>query len=272
MRDIIVVLPKQSTLIDPVSSAFSHGFGLFETMRYADGKLYFWKDHWARISKSAAHFALDLPNEDSVLAALSELVSKAALKDSILKLSLVQDINESRLYVYSRSPLPSPESRVLLFDPLNPIFEHSALAGHKTNNYMEAMHLLHRARSQGYCDMLRVDSCGHLAETTTASLFFVMNGKLCTPSLKTGILPGIARGALIDSKTLNIEEDKYDKDVLRQAESVFLTRTTTGVERISKIEGIPGANYYTYKDESRLYDRVETAWAQLQSESAVQLC
>ena len=40
-------------------------------MRYVDGQLFFWKDHWARFAKSAKHFALALPKEDAVLAGTS---------------------------------------------------------------------------------------------------------------------------------------------------------------------------------------------------------
>ena len=160
MPDIVLVPNGETIPLAPIASGFAYGFGLFETMRYTDGRLYFWEDHWARLSMSAKHFALALPEEDAVLTALRGFVAKTKLTKGTLKLSLLKDIEGSCLYVYSRPPIPSPAYKTLILNTSSPISTCSPLAGHKTHNYMEVMHLLSLARAQAYYDCLRLATNG----------------------------------------------------------------------------------------------------------------
>jgi len=271
MSDIVIIPPGESAHLDPASSAFAHGFGLFETMRYAGGRLYFWKDHWARLAKSAKHFALVLPNEDAVLAALRELVTTTNLDEATLKLSLVKGTEGSRLFVYTRPPIPAPEGRRLRLDTTCPIFPRSLLAGHKTHNYMEAMHLLGLARAQGYYDTLRVDAEGNLAETTTANLFFVKDDRLHAPSLDTGILPGVTRAALLSARDLEIEEGHYLPELLREAETVFVTNATNGLQAIERIEGFADGQSADFATASEALASVLSVLVRAQAARAQQL-
>lgn len=271
MPDIVLVLPGETTPVDPTESGFAHGFGLFETMRYAEGRLYFWDDHWARLANSAGRFALALPEKEAVLAALRELVRRSAAETATLKLSLLKSGSDSRLYVYARPPIAAPESRRLWLDTSCPIFPRSVLAGHKTHNYMEAMHLLGTVRAQGFYDLLRVDAAGFLAETTTANLFFVKDGRCHTPSLATGVLPGVTRAALLRAPGLAVEEGSYAPEVLRGAEAVFLTNTTGGVIPIGQITGLPGGRSADYAVDGPQLATPGTAFARIRAECALEL-
>ena len=271
MSDIILVPPEESVPIFPSSSTFAHGFGLFETICYEDGKLQFWRDHWVRLSKSSKYFALVLPDEDAVLAGLRQLVVELGLESAIVKLSLVKDVAGSRLYVYTRPPFPEPDSRTLQLDRSCPIFERSALAGHKTHNYMEAMHLLGLARAQGYYDSLRVDSMGKLAETTTSNVFFSEDGKLYTPSLATGILPGVTRAALLRSNELDIEEGEFSPERLLEADGVFVTNATSGPVQIEAISGLAPATLTNYKGKNFDFELILSKFSQIQAEPALKL-
>lgn len=271
MPDIVLVRPGETTPLDPTSSAFAHGFGLFETMRFADGRLYFWDDHWARLAKSAQRFALALPEKEAVLAALRELVQESATEVATLKLSLLKRGSDSRLYVYARPPIPAPESRRLLLDTRCPIFPRSLLAGHKTHNYMEAMHLLATTREQGFYDLLRVDADGFLAETTTANLFFVKDGRLHTPALATGILPGVTRAALLRSPGLEVEEGSYAPEVLLEAEAAFVTNATAGLQPVERIEGFSEGKFTDFVVDSASFEAIQAAFTRVREESARQL-
>lgn len=271
MPDIVLVPIGETVPLSPTASAFAHGFGLFETMHYVGGRLYFWKDHWARIAQSAKHFALDLPKEDAVLASLRKLVVTAELDEATLKLSLLKDTEDSRLYVYSRPPIPAPDSSTLLLDTSSPINARSLLAGHKTHNYMEAMHLLGLARAQGYYDRLRVDADGHLAETTTSNLFFMKEGRLHTPALDTGILPGVTRAALLRDRDLQVEEGHYAPEALLKAEAVFVTSATGGLKVIEGIDGFAGGLSAGFAHSSELLSAVQSVLVRAQESRALKL-
>lgn len=259
MPDIVLVTDGETVPLASTASGFAHGFGLFETMRYVDGQLFFWKDHWARFAKSAKHFALALPKEDAVLAALHGLVTKARLIEGTLKLSLLKDTKGSCLYVYSRPPIISPNSNTLIFNTNSPIYPRSLIAGHKTHNYMEVMHLLSLARAQAYYDCLRIDTNGFLAETATSNLFFLKGGRLYTPALDTGILPGVIRAVLLRERDLQIKEGLFAPGAIRDAEAVFLTNATSGLKIIEQIDGFSAGQSIQYSVASEALTAVQSA-------------
>ena len=271
MPDIVLVPRGETIPLSPTASAFAHGFGLFETMRYVDGRLFFWKDHWARLVKSAQHFALALPKEDAVLAALREFVARAKLTEGTLKLSLLKNTEGSCLYVYSRPPIPAPDSRTLLLDTANPIYPRSLLAGHKTHNYMEVMHLLSLARAQSYYDCLRLDTNDHLAETATSNLFFFKDGRLHTPALDTGILPGVTRAALLRDRDLQIVEGHFAPETLHDAEAVFVTNATSGLKIIERVDGFAAGQSSQYSVTSEALSAVQSVLVSAQESRALSL-
>ena len=264
MSKIVIIPPGETVSLGSTDSGFAHGFGLFETMRYADGRLYFWKDHWARLTRSAKQFALALPAESAVLLALRELVTSARIEASTLKLSLLKEATGSRLYVYARPAIPAPEGRRLQLDTTCPIFSRSLLAGHKTHNYMEAMYLLSLARAQGFYDTLRVDAAGRLAETTSSNLFFVKDGRLHTPALDVGILPGVTRAALLSVREFEVEEGHYSPEVLLEAEAVFVSNATVGLQSIQRIDGFPGRRSAEYQTPNHTFFTLQSALQEVQ--------
>ena len=271
MPDIVLIPSGETIPLAPTASSFAYGFGLFETMRYLDGRLFFWEDHWARLAKSAKHFALALPKEDAVLDALRGFVAKTKLTDGALKLSLLKDTEGSCLYVYSRPPIPSPASNALIFNAANPIYPRSLLAGHKTHNYMEVMHLLSHARAQAYYDCLRLDTNGHLAETATSNLFFLKDGRFHTPALDTGILPGVTRAVLLRDRDLQIVEGHFTPETLHEAEAVFVTNATSGLKIIERIDGFSSGQSTQYSVTSEALSALRSALLSAQDSCALSL-
>lgn len=271
MPDIVLVPDGETIPLASNASGFAHGFGLFETMRFADGQLFFWKDHWARFARSAKQFALALPKEDAVLAALRGLVARKKLTEGTLKLSLLKDIEGSCLYVYTRPPITSPNSNALILNTTNPIYPRSLLAGHKTHNYMEVMHLLSLARAQAYYDCLRIDTNGFLAETATSNLFFLKDGRLHTPALDTGILPGVIRDALLRDCDLHVEEGLFVQGAIRDAEAVFVTNATSGLKIIGRIDGLSAGQSAQYSVASEALSAIQSLLLRAQESRALSL-
>ena len=229
-------------------------------MHYAAGELYAWSDHWLRLSRSAETFGLALPPETEVVEALKALVSQSDLMEGTLKLSLLKGTADSQLFVYARPPLPAPASRRLWLDLEAPIFERSPLAGHKTHNYMEAMHRLELARAGGYFDALRLDSRGRLAETTTSNIFFMVEGRLCTPASDTGILPGVTRAALLRSVELQAEAGHYTLKDLAKAEALFVTNATSGIRAMDSLAGLPEQKRIDFNPEHPALEKISAAY------------
>jgi branched-subunit amino acid aminotransferase/4-amino-4-deoxychorismate lyase len=68
-----------------------------------------------------------------------------------------------------------------------------------------------------------------------ANIFWSRNGKLFTPSLETGCLPGTTREFVIEN--IDCEEVVVGIEELRSANEIFLTSAGIGVVQIAEFEG-----------------------------------
>ena len=241
MSEIIILQSGDAAALNPNRSGFAHGFGIFETIKLSQGRLCFWEAHWQRFYDSAVDLGLPLDHTpEGALAAIRELVQAEGLRDGTVKLSLLKEGAGARCYVYARPAMAATTSVRLQLTTKHPLNEHSRLAGHKAHNYMENMLLLESARAEGYADVLRVNTAGVLAETTIANLFFIKQGRLCTPALSTGILPGVIRAELLqlaDSLAIPVEEGSYTPAVLQEADAVFLTNSSFCIRSMDTVSG-----------------------------------
>lgn len=236
MSEIVIIPQGAKAQLDPIGAGFAHGYGIFETIKHTAAGLAFWSRHWKRLQRSAKALGFDFYyDEKAVLAAIGELIRADGLSVALVKLSLMRNGPVTTLYVYARPLTPIPDSVELQVDSLHPVNQHSPLSGHKTHNYMEHRMLFDLARRAGFYDVIRVDLKGRIAETTTGNLFFIHEGKLCTPALCHGILPGVVRSAILD--ICDTEEGSYGVKLLDEADAVFMTNSAAGILPVSRIVG-----------------------------------
>ena len=87
-----------------------------------------------------------------------------------------------------------------------------------------------------------LNSEGFLAEGTVSNLFLISENFLLTPSLGTGILPGITRKVILElapSLGLKIEERKIKREEIERASESFLTNSLREVVPLVEIDGNP---------------------------------
>ncbi|MDQ6420698.1 aminotransferase class IV [Paenibacillus sp. LHD-117] len=69
---------------------------------------------------------------------------------------------------------------------------------------------------------------GWLAEGIVSNLFFLRDGTVCTPSIATGILPGVTRARVLElaqESGCKVEEGLYSWEELLEADEVWLTNS-----------------------------------------------
>ena len=76
-------------------------------------------------------------------------------------------------------------------------------------------------------DVLIVDGRGQVLEAGVANVFAVLDGEMVTPPLDGRVLPGIARGWLVGTRT--VRESPLLLDELLRADEVFVTNALRGV-------------------------------------------
>ena len=124
------------------------------------------------------------------------------------------------------------------------------LAGHKTTCYLPRLLGLRAANAKDCFEALWFTTQNHLAEGCISNVFVVSGGVLRTPPLTTPVLPGIARGIVIElarGSGLEVRENTLTGNDLLDADEVFLTNSIMQIMPVIAVErhdigtGRPGA-------------------------------
>jgi branched-chain amino acid aminotransferase len=235
--------------------SFLLGDGLFETMRVTGGRLFRPERHLARLERSAERLRLSVPaGGDDLAEAIRKTLAANHLKDAAVRLTLSRGVGlpgpgiagaETPLCVIAARPFHGYPDR--WYEPgaeavVSAIVknEWSPLAGIKTTSYAE--HVLARAEAaeRGADEALFVNTRGHLVEGSSANLFAVMAGRVHTPDLASGCLPGVTREAVIElvkEGGWDIREEALLPSDLAAADEIFLTNSLLGAAPLSQIDG-----------------------------------
>ncbi len=108
---------------------------------------------------------------------------------------------------------------------------------------------------------LMLDLDGNLTETDTTNVFFVKDGKLCTPAART-VLGGITRDALLEiAEQLGIEvvEGQFTPFDIYAADEAFLSGTSGSIAPVASLNG----QRFSIGPPGPMTLRLMTAWNEL---------
>ncbi|WP_168720114.1 aminodeoxychorismate synthase component I [Thermosulfurimonas marina] len=167
-------------------------FDLVETLRFSPGEgLRRLERHLARLSRSAAHLVRPFP-ESRVRQALAE-ATRGLSRPSRVRL-LLSEWAEVRVETAPLEDFPRPVRVGLARRPRVP---DPVYLFHKTTYrpwYEEARR---RVQALGLSEIVFYDEAGRLLEGTITNIFLERQGRLYTPPLSLGLLPGILREELL---------------------------------------------------------------------------
>jgi len=117
----------------------------------------------------------------------------------------------------------------------------SPLAGVKSLAWAEYHVAREQARAAGFDEAILVDEAGRLLEGAASNLFVVRGGRVLTPPVSSGILPGVTRRLVFEtapSEGLSIVEQDLPLASLREADEAFLTNALIGVASLTAVDGL----------------------------------
>ena len=256
-RDAVTVDPviwfegryvRESRARVPVSDpALGWGIGLFEIARGYAGRAFRLGAHVERLMHSARKLGLgvELPDLDPVVTRLFE---KNGLSEGAIRITCTG----GGLRFVSVKEFPrQPESRYRRGGALLvAVWRRDArapLTGHKTLNYYANMLDRSAAGEQGAVDTLIRGLSGEILEGTRANVFSVKGGRILTPPVGAGILPGVTRSVVMElarEEGIPLREGRLTLARLESSEELFVTSTLMEImpiRRVGKIEvGRPG--------------------------------
>ena len=241
------LVPAAEARIDPADRGLTLGDGLFETLRARDGHVLRLSSHLGRLRAGAEVLGLHVPCSDRDLGRrLAETLSANGLTDGALRLTLTRGPAGRGL-----SPQPGLDPTLVITasgldaagGPVSAIIatvtrrnEQSPLSGCKCLNFLDNILARQEAERRGADEALLLNTAGRLAEASAANLFAVLGGRLLTPPLGDGALPGVMRADVMER--LGAREGSLAPDDLSRASEAFLTNSL-GIRPLVAVDGFP---------------------------------
>ena len=227
-----------------------HGLGLFETLLAVDGRAVFVERHAERLLAACGRLGWEFPMGLHELAGvMSELLAANGLMAGHARIRLsvsggggsLNDITAGRDRVVWMSASRVNETTPTALVDLSPWRrnEHSPLAGLKCFSYAENLLALDEARRRGFTETIFLNTSGNLCEAATANLFWVKDGAVFTPPLRSGCLPGVTREVVLEcAKQVGLSAGERDAGMeeLTVADEIFLTSSTRGVVGVTRFQ------------------------------------
>lgn len=238
--------------LSPGQVGLLSGWGVFSTLRVADGVLFAFERHWARITRDAAAFHVAIPTDpEKVRRKLLGLVEANGAYNSTLRLVIVR--NDGGMWA---GPPNGRESDLIALTADSKDWGHGVrlayqangrhaacpFAGTKILSWAMNLTWLETAQRRGFDEVILLNECGEVAECTSANLFAAQGSQVWTPPLNSGCLPGITREVLLGEirvQGYTIAERPLVPADLENADEVFITSTTRDLLPVHEIEGKP---------------------------------
>lgn len=241
------VVPREEAHV-PADSGAVYGRGLVETMRSYGRQLFRFAAHYERLCEGAAVLGLVVP------ATMTEL------EEAITSVLRSNEVSDARLRLIVTDAGPDPPSVIALAARLGEgaleVGERgmSAVISETRRNEMSPLSRIkslqrvddqlarEAARNQGVDEAILLNTRGEVAEGSVTNVFMVSDGRLATPAVESGALPGVARQAVLElaaESGIETAEQAVEVGALRGAEECFLTNSVIEVIPLTRLDGQP---------------------------------
>ncbi len=245
------LVPASEAKISAFDYGFLYGFGLFETMRAYEGKMFKIEAHLKRLANGMK--ALNMPTVT------------VDLKQAVAETLKANNLSEARIRITvsagEGSPTPNPASctipTVLITartynPPADAVYEkgfkaivssirsnaETPLANVKTTQRLNNLLAKQEAEKKSADDAIFLNEHDLVAEATSSNIFLVSDEVLKTPRTENGILPGVTRDVVLDLASKlgveAVEQDIYLGELL-EAEEAFLTNSMMEIMPLTKV-------------------------------------
>ena len=212
-----------------LDEGYSFGLGAFETIAVKDGKLIFLDRHLRRLDRALHFLKIGTLDERGIT---EKHVKQQKLTDGACKLTVSK---ENVVFQQRKNPYTDDIRRTGFVMDFSSVRrnETSPLTAYKTLNYGDCILENRQAHGLGMNERIFLNTKGQISEGTVSNIFFVRNGKLYTPDLSCGLLPGILREYLCETE--NVEEAVIYPAELGQYEECFVTNSLMGIMPVNQL-------------------------------------
>ncbi|MGI6069737.1 MAG: aminotransferase class IV [Blautia sp.] len=213
---------------------YDFGLGAFETIAVEHGKPMFLEQHYERLQRAADFLQIPLNLEK-----VQERVRKCLEEDGmacgrrVIKITVsgsnltaqvrenhYRDLDYQKGFVADISQVRRNET--------------SPFTYHKTLNYGDCIFEKRKSKAYGVDEPVFLNMKGAFAEGACTNLFFVKEGRIFTPPVSCGLLPGIMRGYVC--RTYPVEERLIYPEDIESFEEMFVTNSLVGIMPVHRLD------------------------------------
>lgn len=276
-------VPADEATVAADEAAFLLGAGLFETLRTYGGTPFRLEAHLCRLRESGETLRIFVRESDEEIAGvLARLVETNGVPDARVRITA----SRGRVTAPVDDEAAPPATLVVAAGPMTPypaeLYENGATVVvsdirvnesdpstfHKTTGYMTNLLALRDARRARATEAIRFNTKNRLAEGAVSNVFLVREGRLLTPPVEEGLLPGVTRAAVLELAAeagVPAEQRPLTVHDLLDADEVFLTNAIMELLPVVRVErreigaGRPGPVWRRLAEAYREAVRRETA-------------
>jgi branched-chain amino acid aminotransferase len=266
------IIERERAAIPALDRGLLHAYGLFETMRSYNGRVFRLDAHYRRLYEGAEALGLALNlSLDEIAAAVEMLLERNGLPDARIRLTVTAgpENGDGQVLLVATPPTDYPpelyERGMAAVTSAIRRNETSPLSRIKSLNCLDNLLAREDARRRGADHAILLNTRGLVTEGNASNVFLAQGERLLTPSIDSGVLPGITRAAVMElAREAGIAclEGEVEAAMLDDAREAFLTGSVMGVMPLTRLDGRPiggGRPGPTTTAISRLYDQA-VAW------------
>jgi branched-chain amino acid aminotransferase len=254
---------------DAKISVFDHGLlygdGIFEGIRFYNGRVFRLKEHLDRLWDSARVLMIEIPlSREEMTAALLESIRQNGLRDGYVRLLVTRGVGSlglapdsckkaSVIIIAANIALYPAELYERGLDVITAGTRRTSPAALspevKSLNYLNNIMAKLEAKQAGAGEALMLNEQGYVAECTGDNIFVLKRAQLITPPISAGGLRGITRQVVFEIAAefgIPCSEPQMTRHDIYTADECFLTGTAAEVipvvslDRRSIADGKPG--------------------------------
>ena len=244
------IIPENTKMITTANRSFRYGDGLFESMRLMKGKLKFPDLHAERLQKGMKALKIDGYSQMDkwfLQETAEELGRRNKVKHGRLRLTVYRDAeglytpSQNKMgYGLELQPLDEPRyflnSKGLIMDIFPDLPKPTNYLSNikSCNSLIYVMAALFKAQNK-LDDVFLMNQKGFLCESSSSNIFIYYQKHLYTPALSEGCVEGVMRQVVIGlakKNSIPLTEAQINPDILYEADEVFLTNATRGIQSV----------------------------------------
>lgn len=250
------LVPEEQAKVSVFDRSYLYGEGVFETMRGYNGRPAFCDMHYHRLKANCDTLKIELPvDEYAFERTVVRTINANKLKEAYVR-ATVSPVGASvglarpnkmrtNFVIFVKPYKGRPEevylkgARVIV---VNSVYaDDPEVAEIKSTNYLTKMIARMEVSEAKADEGLLQSRDGLMLEGTGSNLFVVKKGRIFTPPLSDGCLPGVTRWVIIGlAEKLGIVfgEQSLHLDDLIGADEIFMTGSTAEVMPVREIAGL----------------------------------